>query len=86
MLYCCTCNRYINFRYKAGYPEAVTTKEEKIAFLHHLHEGMGIELKPDEVANNPALRSFAKSILVNLWGVSLLYGTAYDNDEKICIL
>lgn len=62
---------YAKLKYKAsGFPPGVRSADEKRAFVEMLSAKMGLELGVEEIEDNPALRSFAKTILVNLWGVS----------------
>ena len=59
---------YAILKYKSGFPNNIRTNDEKNLFLKKLSEGMGIELKQEDVVENPAMRSLAKAYLVNLWG------------------
>lgn len=63
---------YATLKYKSsGFPDNVQTDAEKNEFLKKLSVGMDIELKQEDITENPAMRSLAKAYLVNLWGFAL---------------
>ena len=62
-------NIFLKIKQEAsGWPEWVKTDEDRPKYIADYAENEGIELNPESISKNPALRSIAKLILNSFWG------------------
>jgi hypothetical protein len=62
-------NLFVKLKTEAsGYPDNVTTEDEKEAYIHEVYEKVGVELEKDKIKTNPALRSISKICCNSFWG------------------
>ena len=62
-------NMFLKIKQEAsGWPEWVQTDDDRTKYLADYAKSEGIELDPDSISKNPALRSIAKLILNSFWG------------------
>ena len=65
-------SNFINALYKgkleaSGFPDNVTTSEEKLEYLAEIREQEGIELDVDKIAKNPGRCQMCKILLNSFW-------------------
>jgi hypothetical protein len=62
-------NLFVKLKTEAsGYPDDVTTEDEKEAYIDEVREKVGVELDKDKIKTNPALRSISKICCNSFWG------------------
>jgi len=62
-------NCFLKLKVEAsGWPEHVKTDEEKAKYIKDYKEKEGIDLDPENIEKNEALRSIAKLMLNSFWG------------------
>ena len=62
-------NQFLKVKQEAsGWPEGVSTDEEKDRYIREYFENEDIELDKDKIKHNPGLRTVAKLCLNTLWG------------------
>ena len=67
----------------SGFPDNVTTTEEKLNYIAEIHEHEGIELDIDKVAKNPGRCQMCKILLNSFWQELFISCNILCNDDFV---